>query len=89
MTTNGDLEGWIFLSHPNTNSGFLFLLSTKYLILYWKNMKRLPENPEFVEMRHGDIILTLSITSQNDVRPACGRHATVRFLSFSRAGTGL
>ena len=28
------------LSHPHTNYGFFFLLITKYLILYWKNMKK-------------------------------------------------
>ena len=51
-----------FLSHPHTNNGFFFLLTTKYLILYWKKtttLKKLPENPEYAEMRHGDVILTL------------------------------
>ena len=47
--TNGDREGpifkprgakrWssgrIFLSHPHTNNVLFFLLTTKYLILYW------------------------------------------------------
>ena len=33
--------------------GFFFLVTTKYLILYWeKNIKRLPENPEYPEKRH-------------------------------------
>ena len=59
VMTNGDREGQIFLSHPHTNNGFSFLLSTKYLILYWKTGKRLPENPEYAEMQHGDVILTL------------------------------
>ena len=59
MMTIGDREGQIFLSHPHTNHGFVFLLTTKYLILYWKDMKRLPENPESAEMGHGDVILTL------------------------------
>ena len=40
VMTNGDPEGRIFLSHPHTNNGFFFLLTTKYLILYWKNMKK-------------------------------------------------
>ena len=35
-----DLEQRIFLSHPHTNKEFFFLLSTKYLILYWKNVKK-------------------------------------------------
>ena len=29
VMTNGDPEGQIFLSHPHTNNGFLFLLTTK------------------------------------------------------------
>ena len=43
MVANGDHEGRIFLSHPPTNNGFFFLLTTKdtkYLILHWKNMKK-------------------------------------------------
>ena len=58
--TIGDREGQIFLSHPHTHDGYFFLLTTKYLILYKKKgVKRLSENPEFAEMRHGDVILTL------------------------------
>ena len=59
MMTIGDREGRIFLSHPHTHDGNFFLLTTKYLILYYKDMKKLPENPELAEMRHGDVILTL------------------------------
>ena len=44
---------------PIKNNGFLFLFTTKYRILYWKPWKMLPENPEFAEMRYGDVILTL------------------------------
>ena len=55
----GDPEGRIVLSHPHMNNGFFFLLTTKYLKIYWKAWKRLPENPEYAEMRHGDAILTL------------------------------
>ena len=70
MMTKGDRAGRIFLSHPHTNIGFFFLLTTKHCILYWKkNMKRLPEDPEFAEIRHGDVILTLRASS---VRPTCG-----------------
>ena len=47
MMANGDSEGRIFLSHPHTNHGLFFLLTTKYLILYWENMKRLPEKAEY------------------------------------------
>ena len=54
-----DREGWIFLSHPHTHDGYYFLLTTKYLIFILEDVKRLPENPESAEMRHGDVILTL------------------------------
>ena len=39
--------------------GSFFLLTTKYmyLILYFQDMKRLPENPEFTEMRHDQVFL--------------------------------
>ena len=59
VMTKVDREGWIFLSHPHTNNGFFFLLTTKYLIYIGKTWKRLPEHPEYAEMRHGDVILTL------------------------------
>ena len=52
-----DPEGQIFLSH--THDGYFFLLTTKHLILYYKDMKNLPDNSEFAEMWHGDDILTL------------------------------
>ena len=40
VMTNGDREGQIFLSHPQTNIGFFFLLTTIYLILNSKNMMK-------------------------------------------------
>ena len=40
VMTNGHHEGRIFLFHPHTNNGFFFLLTAKYLIFYWKNMKK-------------------------------------------------
>ena len=55
----GDRGGQIFLSHPHTHDGYFFLLTTKYLILYWKDVKRFQENPEFAEMRYGEVILSL------------------------------
>ena len=59
IMTISDCDGQIFLFHPHTNYGIIFLFTTKYLILYWEKMKRLPENPEYTEMRHGDVIVTL------------------------------
>ena len=57
--TNGDRKGLIFLSHPHTNNELFVLLNIKYHLFYLKNMKKLPENPKYAEMRHGDLILTL------------------------------
>ena len=67
--TKDDHEGWVFLSHPHTNNELFFFFATKYLILYWKNMKRLPQNSEYAEMQHGDVILTL----QKRHRLTCGQ----------------
>ena len=51
----GDRKGRGFLSHPQTNNRFLFLLTIKYRIYIFK--EGLPEVPVYVEMRH-DITLT-------------------------------
>ena len=58
MMTKGDQEGRIFLSHPHTNNGFVFSLTTNTLF-YNEKHKRLPKKPEYAEMRHGYVILTL------------------------------
>ena len=87
VITIGDREGRIFLSHPHTNNGAFFLLTTlKYLIYISKTWKRLPENPEYAEMGHGDVIFNF----YNDVTDR--RAASMRlfvFLSFLRAGMGV
>ena len=75
MMTNGDHEGRVFLSHPHTNNGFFFLLTTKYSFYIDKAWKRLPENPEYAEMRHGDVILTL----QRSHGSTCGKRAVFFF----------
>ena len=56
VMTNSDREGWIFLSHPHTNYG-LFSCSPLIPAFYIgkKTRKWFPENPEFAEMRHGDV----------------------------------
>ena len=46
VMTNGDREGRIFLSHPQTNNILFYLLTIKYRIL------RLREVPDYVEMQH-------------------------------------
>ena len=33
VMTNGDPEGWIFLSYPHTNNGFFFFLTTIFIVL--------------------------------------------------------
>ena len=64
-------DGYILSHNHSKNNGIFFLLTTKYRILHW----RLPENPEFAEMRHGDVILTLQLHR----RSTCGQRAVVRF----------
>ena len=59
VMTNGDCEGSIFLSHPHTNDGFFSCSPLNNSFYIGKTWKRLPESPEYAEMRHGDIILTL------------------------------
>ena len=87
--TNGDREGRVFQSHFHTYKGFFFLLTTKYLLLYvyWKKTwKRLPENFEYAEMRHGDVILTLQWRHGSK----CGqRVADVRLIFFFYFSLGL
>ena len=67
VMTNGDREGLIFLSHPHTNNGFFFLLTAKYLILYWKNMKKASRKSwirwHATWWRH----FIIAMTSRNDV----------------------
>ena len=58
MMTNGDHEERIFLSHPHTINGFIFLPTIKCRILC---LKRFTENPEYAEMRH-DMMTSLNIT---------------------------
>ena len=48
---NGDRERRLFLSHPHTNTKFVFLLTLKYRIL-------LHECPKYAEMRHDGVYLT-------------------------------
>ena len=47
VMTISDCEGRIFLSHPHIHDRYFFLLTTKHLIFYWKDVKRLPETPKF------------------------------------------
>ena len=56
-------DGFLLL-HPHAYNGFFFLLTSKYLILNWINIKRLPENPVYTEMTQ----FYLTIMSMIDVR---------------------
>ena len=40
MMTNGDHEGWIFISHSHTNNRFFFFLTIKYRILCLRKAPR-------------------------------------------------
>ena len=59
VMTNGDSEGLIFLSHLTQimDSVSCSPLNSSFYIK--ETLKRLPENPEYVMMLHGDVILTL------------------------------
>ena len=52
MMTNGDPEGRIFLSYPQTNNGFFFHVHhCFYLFIYLSILKKLPEVPEYAKMQ--------------------------------------
>ena len=60
LMTICDSKGWIFPCHPHINNGLSFPADPlKQHFKFEKLKKRLLENPEFAEMRHGDVILTL------------------------------
>ena len=45
VMTYSDREGRIFPTLPHSNSGFFFLHTIKYIILYLKRHPKVPENP--------------------------------------------
>ena len=55
LSEKGDPKRQGFLSYPQTNNRFLFLLTMKYRIFIFK--EGLPEVPAYVEMRH---VITLT-----------------------------
>ena len=67
------------LSLPHMNNGLSFLLTTKYIIVYWKNMKKTSikfwNRWNETWWRHYNITMTSLI----DVRLACGQHAAIHF----------
>ena len=80
-----DREGQIFLSHPQTNNEFHAHHYVTVLIFKTNTLKRLPEVPEYDELRHNvtrrrhfNIKMTLRI----DVRPTFGWRVAVRFLNL-------
>ena len=78
-------EGQIFLSHLLTINGFFFLLTSKYLILYWKNMKKTSRKSWIRWDTTWSRNFNFTMMSRIEVR----RHAAVRFLSFPLAGMGM
>ena len=68
---DSDCEGRIFLSDLHTNNGFFFLLTIKYLILYWKNIKKTSRKSwicwDATRWRNFNI----TMISQIEVWPAC------------------
>ena len=89
VMTKGDPERQNYLSHPHTHDGFFFLLTTKYLIILGKTLKRLPESPEYAGMQHGDIILTLQYQQGSTYGQRAVDLQLFVFLSFPRGGTGM
>ena len=49
MMTNGDPEGRIFLTYPQTNNEYFFLLTTVFIYLLFQN--KLTEVPEYAKMQ--------------------------------------
>ena len=82
-----DREGQIFLSHPQTNNEFHAHHYVTVLIFKTNTRKRLPEVPEYAELRHNvtwrrhfNITMTLRI----DVRPTFCWRVAVRFYIFPK-----
>ena len=65
------------------DSYFCSPLNTSFILD--KLEKKLPENPEYAEMRHRDVIFTLQLRHGS----TCDQREAIRFLSFPRAGTGV
>ena len=68
MMPKHDHEERIFLSYPHTNNRFYFLLTIQNSIFIFD--KRLPEVPEYAEMRH---TMMMSLLHYNDINclPTC------------------
>ena len=46
VMTNGDPEGWVFLSYPHNNNGLFFLLTTVFLF-----KTKHPEVPKYARIQ--------------------------------------
>ena len=62
VMTNGDPQGQILISQPQTNNGLFFLLAIKYSILCFE--KKLPVVTEYDEIR---LDMMMSLYHNNDV----------------------
>ena len=59
MMKNGERKGQIFQFPPSHKYWNIFLARRYIPNFIFEDMKVPPENPEYAEIRHGDVILTL------------------------------
>ena len=85
MMTHGDHEGRVFLSILTLlmESFSRSPLNTSFYIC--KREKNFQKNPEYADVRHGDVILTL----QSNHEATCGQHAADVWLSYFYFSHGL
>ena len=83
VMTNGDHKGWIFFpTLKRIMNSFSCLPRNSSFYIGKKTWKRLPKHPEYAEMRHYDVILTLQWRHWS----TCSQRAAAEFLSFCRDG---
>ena len=84
VMTKGDHEGRIFLTHPHTNNVLFYLVTAKYLILYWKSMKK--DFQKILKSLKCDMVTSFihynDVTDRRatSVRPTCGCSFSLSFL---------
>ena len=72
VMTNGDLEGQVFLPHPHTNNGFLFMLTIFFLF-----SNTLPEALQYHMMTSlNNHVLCLNKTYERSTRDSLGKITT-------------
>ena len=98
MMTNGDCERRIYLSHPHTNNGLLFMLTIKYRILCCikvRNMakirNRYNQAPHLTQDANGKVTTShLDITKESQDNKPMGRdHYWPKGHNFNKLVRGL